>query len=89
MKAKANLYRGIEYVVIDELPVLQQKLIAKNNGIERIKIMVDGHIKSNCVQYAPYELWFSSVYKVEKEKLASPDIQQPEIFTPQVLVTKA
>jgi hypothetical protein len=89
MKAKANLYRGIEYVVIEDLPVNQQKLLATNPAVERIKILIEGQIKSNCIQYAAYELWFIAVYKPEQEKQAQYIADEQQIFSARVLVPKA
>lgn len=88
MKAKANLYRGIEYVVEDDLPVNQQMLLAANPAVERIKISIDGQIKSNCIQYAAYELWFTSVFKPEQEKQLNSVADKQEVFTSRVLVPK-
>jgi hypothetical protein len=88
MKVKANLYRGIEYVVIDDLPVNQQKLLAANPAIERIKILVEGQIKSNCIQYAAYELWFTAVFKADQEKQSQSVAVKQETFS-RVLVSNA
>jgi hypothetical protein len=89
MKAKVNLYRGIEYVVVDDLPINQQKLLAANPSLERIKILIEGQIKSNCIQYAAYELWFIAVYRPEQEKQAQSVADKKEIFSARVLVPKA
>jgi hypothetical protein len=88
MKAKPNLYRGIQYVVEDDLPSNQQKLLLANPSVERIKISIEGQIKSNCIQYAAYELWFKAVYKPEQEKQSISVAKKQETFTPQVLVSK-
>ena len=89
MKVKASLYRGIEYVVEDDLPVNQQKLLAANPSIERIKILIEGQIKSNCIQFDAYELWFTAVYKPEQEKQSKSVVEKQEAFSPRVLVPKA
>jgi hypothetical protein len=89
MKAKVNLYRGIEFVVVDDLPINQQKLLAANPSVERIKILIDGQIKSNCIQYAAYELWFIAVYKPEQEKQSKAVAIKQDVFTERVLISKA
>jgi hypothetical protein len=88
MKVKANLYRGIEFVVEDDLPVNQQKLLAANYSIERIKIAIEGKIKSNCIQYSTYELWFNGVFKPEQEKQLSSVADKQTVFAARVLVPK-
>ena len=63
MKAKAKVYRGIEFITVSELPTPQQLLLEHNLETERIKILFDGKILKNCIQYSEYDKWYSSVYK--------------------------
>jgi hypothetical protein len=62
MKVQATIFKGIEFVSLQDLPVDQQMLLEHNNEIERIKILVDGKVKSNCIQYKDYSTWYSSVF---------------------------
>ena len=63
MKAKAKIYRGIEFISISELPTNQQLLLQHNQEPQRIKILFEGKILKNCIQYSEYDNWYSSVYK--------------------------
>jgi len=63
MKAEAKVYKGIEFIKVSELPTNQQMLLQHNAEVERIKILLDGKIINNCVQYREYEKWYTSVYK--------------------------
>jgi hypothetical protein len=63
MKVKAEIFKGIEYVQINRLPDEQRTgfLESLNRNLV-IKILIDGKIVSNCVQYSDYEMWFENVY---------------------------
>jgi len=63
MKAAAKIYRGIEFVSVSDLATNQQLLLQHSQEPERIKIMVDGKILGDCIQYREYDKWYSSVYK--------------------------
>ena len=63
MKAKAKNYKGIEFINVSELPTSQKLLLQHSQEPERIKILMDGKIQGNCIQYSKYEKWFTSVYK--------------------------
>lgn len=63
MKAKAKLFKGIEYVVIDELPANQQTLLNSSpEKPERIKILIENKVVGNCIQYKDYTEWFQTIY---------------------------
>ena len=62
MKAKERVYRGIEFVTVGELPADQQLLLEHANRPERIKILIEGKILSNCIQYKKYSDWYNTVY---------------------------
>jgi hypothetical protein len=63
MLAKAKYFRGIEFISVNELPADQQLLLQHSNQPERIKILMDGKIFSNCIQYNEYSDWFTTVFK--------------------------
>lgn len=77
MKATSKFYKGIEYVVVNELPSEQQALLNQIN-IEKIKILMDGKILSNCISYQEYSEWFHTVFKQRKPE--SKPVQK-EVFT--------
>ena len=62
MKAKAIAYRGIEFINISDLPANQQLLLLHAQEPERIKILMDGKILENCIQYREYGVWYATVY---------------------------
>ncbi len=62
MKVQAIHYKGIEFVSFQELPADQQLLLQHNTGLERIKILMDGKIFKDCVQYKDYSAWYTSVF---------------------------
>lgn len=59
MKADVKIFKGIEYVVVSELPQAQQEnLIHTINHDLFIKIMIDGKIINQCLQYKDYSNWY-------------------------------
>lgn len=64
MKVNSTIYKGIEYVQVSVLPADQQEKIQQTiNRDLLIKIIVDGKLVGNCLQFKDYELWFDNVYK--------------------------
>jgi hypothetical protein len=91
MKADRKNYKGIEYVQFNELPQTQQdKLTLSVGPAQFIKILVDGKIIGQCLQYKDYSAWYESVYKVKtappalKESRASESIE----ITPNLAMNK-
>lgn len=62
MRAQATNYKGIEFVRFHELPADQQLLLQHNTQLERIKILMDGKVCRDCIQYKDYSDWYSSVF---------------------------
>ena len=66
MKVSSSVYKGIQYVQVSALPVEQrERLLGTINKELLIKILVDGKIIGNCLQFKDYERWFESVYRPE------------------------
>jgi hypothetical protein len=64
MKAERKIFKGIEFVLFDELPQAQQDKFAQTLSQDLfIKIMMDGKVVSKCIQYHDYSNWFEKVYK--------------------------
>jgi hypothetical protein len=64
MMIDSKKYKGIEYVQLDELPLTQRdKLRQTINRDLLIKIMIDGKIVSDCLQFKDYSFWYHSVYR--------------------------
>jgi hypothetical protein len=70
MKINSKIYKGIEYIQITELPSNQrERLLQTLNRDLFIKIMIDGKIISQCLQYKDYAVWFKNVYQPWKTSL--------------------
>lgn len=59
MKVVVEIYKGIEFVRISNLPVEQKELIS-NSTLSRkvIKIMKDETVLHDCLQYRDYLEWY-------------------------------
>lgn len=62
MKVQSTIYKGIEFVSFQELPVDQQLLLQHNTELERIIILLDGKVCRDCIQYKDYSAWYSFVF---------------------------
>lgn len=66
MKVNSTLYKGIEYVQVTSLPPEQQELLLQTiNRDLLIKILVEGKLVGNCLQFKDYEVWFDNIFKPE------------------------
>ena len=64
MKISSSVYKGIQYVQVSALPSEQrERLLGTINTELFIKILVDGKILGNCLQFKDYESWFENVYR--------------------------
>jgi hypothetical protein len=69
MKAETKIYKGIEYVQVNQLPAEQQNIISETLSNKLyIKILIDGKIIGNCLQYKDYELWYNNVYRLPHKR---------------------
>lgn len=70
MKIDSKIFKGIQYVEVNQLPSEQSNSILKTFEEDAfIKILKDGKILSGCIQYKDYETWYHTVYR--------PGTQQP------------
>lgn len=68
MKVERKLYKGIEFVVLTELPVVQREHLLKTLSPDQfIKILIDGAVVSNCLQYKDYSNWFDNVFRTRPQ----------------------
>jgi len=64
MKVSSPIYKGIQYVQVSTLPSEQRdRLLGSINRELFIKILVDGKLLGNCLQFKDYESWFENVYR--------------------------
>lgn len=58
-----KIYKGIEYVRLSELPEKQRIKIKETlNEDLLIKILINGVLCHDCIQYKDYMYWFQNVY---------------------------
>jgi len=70
MKVSSKIFKGIEYIQLNQLPADQRDSLLKTiNQKVLIKILIDGKIVSDCIQYRDYEIWFDNIYR--------PQVAQP------------
>lgn len=64
MKIDSKIFKGIQYVEVNQLPSEQSNSILKSFDEDAfIKILMDGKILSRCIQYRDYEAWYHTVYR--------------------------
>ena len=79
MKAELKIYKGIEYVQVNQLPAEQQNIISETLSNKLyIKILIDGKIIGNCLQYKYYELWYNNVYRLPHKRSDAVMIEELE-----------
>jgi hypothetical protein len=72
MKVNSTLYKGIEYVQVSSLPPEQQELLLQTiNRDLIIKILVEGKLVGNCLQFKDYEVWFDNIFKSQAKTPSS------------------
>jgi hypothetical protein len=59
MRVDSEIYKGIEYVRISNLPADQKEKISISlNSDKIIKIVKEGTLLPDCIQYSDYLIWF-------------------------------
>lgn len=81
-KLPEEVFKGIHFIRVSELPGEQQKLFAEWLPRDQfIKIMIEDHVVADCVQYHHYNHWFEQVYPKQIEAL---EVVEPKRETPSV-----
>ncbi len=88
MKAEAKIFRGIEFISVNELPADQQLLLRHAQHPERIKILSEGKILNNCIQYNAYSDWYATVYK-RSVAVSKKTTSQEAVFQVKIALGKA
>ena len=61
MRVESELYKGIEFVRVSSLPEDQKEKIKTSLSKDKlIKILKDGSLVEDCIQYADYLAWFEA-----------------------------
>ncbi len=64
MRAEVEVYKGIEFVRISNLPAEQKEKISNTFPKDKvIKILKDEYVLNDCIQYRDYVEWFSQYHK--------------------------
>lgn len=72
MKANSKIFKGIEFVQLNQLPPEQREALLKTiNHKIFIKILIDGKIVGQCLQYKDYEIWFDNIYKTAAPQVSA------------------
>ena len=83
-RLEEEVYRGIHYVRVSELPSDQQILFKEWLPKDQvIKIMIQKEVFENCVQYHHYSHWHENVYttqKMAKMEVAKDEEQKSSLF---------
>ena len=78
MKTPSKIFRGIEYIQVSSLPEPQRRKLQETiNQNVLIKILMDGKIVSDCLQYKDYEFWYENIYHPSVEKMKAGSQPQP------------
>ena len=66
-------YKGIEYVRLNELPEEQKRIIKETLSKDLvIKILINGELCNDCVQYKDYTHWFKHIFTLAKKATPTP-----------------
>ncbi len=85
MKIPAKNFKGITYVQLNELPIVQQELLLQTIHKDLfIKILIGEKVLTSCLQYKDYERWYHNIYKISADEKPAPEI----IKRTQVLTNK-
>ena len=77
MKVNSSIYKGIEFVQVTALPADQQeKLLQTINPELLIKILVDGKLVNNCLQFKDYEIWFDTIFALHAPAKSKKEVKQ-------------
>jgi len=67
VKQTEEVYRGIHFVRVSELPPDQQSFFKEWLPTDQlIKIMIEKDVMNDCVQFHHYEHWFDNVYPTQE-----------------------
>jgi hypothetical protein len=90
MKVECKIYKGIEYVQYNELPQAQQeKLLQTLQHDFFIKIMIDGKIVGQCLQYKDYSRWYDKIFSPSKlPKVVENIVSEVAAIKPDLAINK-
>jgi hypothetical protein len=87
MKADRKIFKGIEYVQLQELPPAQQDKLTLRHDLF-IKIMIDGKVVGQCIQYKDYNFWYENVFKTRIAPVKETRISEIAEIEPNLALNK-
>jgi hypothetical protein len=70
MRVKSEVYKGIEFVRISNLPPEQKEIIRQSLSNDKvIKILKEEIMFTDCIQYRDYLEWFEQYHKMRLASL--------------------
>lgn len=70
MKVERKIFKGIEYVTVADLPQAQREVLLQTLSKDHfIKILIDGVIVAQCLQFKDYSFWFDNVFKAKSQSV--------------------
>jgi hypothetical protein len=89
MKVNSTIFKGIEYVQLSQLPEEQRERILETiNRNLIIKILIDGKIVGNCLQYKDYDIWYENVFTPAKPAIAQANGKQGKVIAKEMTQEK-
>jgi hypothetical protein len=89
MKVNSTIFKGIEYIQLSQLPEEQrEKILETINRSLIIKILIDGKIVGNCLQYKDYDSWYENVFAPAKQTIAQATAKQGKVITKEMAQQK-
>jgi hypothetical protein len=68
MKVERKIYKGIEYVLVTDIPQPQREQLLQTLSQDQIiKILIDGSVISQCLQYKDYSFWFDNIFRTRQQ----------------------
>ena len=87
MIVDSKIYKGIEYIQLSELPQTQRDLLDQTlNKDLFIKILIDGSIIKDCLQFKDYSFWYNSVFQPKALLVKETVLSNPLAFNEKQLV---
>ena len=85
MKVERKIYKGIEYVLVAQLPQTQREQLMQTLSQDQlIKILIEGTIVSQCLQYKDYSFWFDNIYNSTRQPVKETVSEQVSLNSAQL-----
>ncbi len=80
MLAKVKIFKGIEFIELDDLPSEQATSFMEWASRDAfIKILIKDKVVSNCIQYKEYKRWYD-LFHQEQALIAALPLKEEAVF---------